>query len=89
VVMEVRNTRRDRANVVVKSRSNYEHLARSAFSGGLNAPFGRVCMRVCVRKEAQKHFLVGRRSNTEVVKEPRNFVELRIAPLPVAVADDT
>lgn len=31
-----------------------------------------------------KYFLVGRRSNTEVVKEPRNLVELRIASLAAA-----
>lgn len=56
VATEVRNVRGvggARGVVVkrVKSRSNYEHSARSAFSGGLNAPFGRAYtgMRVRVR----------------------------------------
>lgn len=42
-----------------------------------------MCALVC-RERGTKYFLVGRRSNTEVVKEPRNLVELRIASLAAA-----
>lgn len=70
----------------VKSRSNYEHLATSAFTGQLNTPrctrilYRRECTCVAPARETHKSLSVGlRRSNTESLK-PCNFVELRIAP---------
>lgn len=42
-----------------------------------------MCALVC-RQRGTKYFLVGRRSNTVVVEEPRNLVELRIALLAAA-----
>lgn len=70
----------------VKSRSNYEHLATSAFTGRLNTPrctrilYRRECTCVAPARETHKSLSVGlRRSNTESLK-PCNFVELRIAP---------
>jgi len=94
VAMEVRNIAQGRAMSSLRAARITNIRQRPLLVTTLMLlSIARVCVCVCVcarvrarvcsecAEKGTKRFLVGRRSNTEVVKEPRNFVELRIASL--------